>query len=266
MIIDFDSTHGHAGNGVNFRSRLETEVAAELDTHNIHWAYEQPVILPDGHSPRYLPDFTIDPLPFDSPFDLPHWVEAKPQQFLYDLRDTLGVTRRAGDKFSGEVAVRNVDHKRLQGAHIEELWKPKYLAELTDEAVLLVGGVGGTSRLSVEMRKDEIVFRRDHPFVNWPGHQRTLERAEQRAESKARQAEWAATRAKAETDALAERQQRQHDLVAAARATTSSGTTRYPAHCLNCNTSIAVGSGSLRSVRFSDNSSRWYVLCSRCEW
>ena len=84
-----------------FRSHLEVLVAQELDEHGVNWDYERFVTLPNGPQVRYLPDFTINSA--NPALQLPQWVEAKPQQFLYDLRDLLGVTRRNGERFSGEI-------------------------------------------------------------------------------------------------------------------------------------------------------------------
>jgi len=266
MIIDFTNTP--ATGGIPFRSRLEIEVAAELDAHEVEWGYEQPVIFPDGTSPFYLPDFTIHDA--NEALHLPAWVEVKPQQFLYDLRDTLGVTRRCGDKFKTDVQVTGVDWKRLKETKIEELWKPKRLAETTGEAVMVVGGVGGTSRLSVEMRPYEIVFSREHPFVNWPGHLHKIEvedRERQWAANRVRyereEQQRAEARAIADKHEAAQNRQKDADNLRAAKTWPRVGATRYNATCVSCRTGVPAQTGNLYKV--GEFSTTWVVVCPKCQ-
>jgi hypothetical protein len=181
-----------------FRSSLEHKVALELDAHGASWGYEVPVVFADGTSPYYLPDFTIYEAP--SEVRLPRWIEVKPMDFLYDLRDTLGITRRYGPRFSG-IATDTATAEQVKALE-SETWKAKMLAEATDEPVLVVGGVGGDSRLSVTMRRYSIDFQRDHPFVNWVGHTRRQEREAQRAQ-------WAADRDERERQAASLEAQRE---------------------------------------------------------
>lgn len=259
MIIDFSEAPGE---GIPFRSRLEREIAAELDEHGVEWGYEQPVILPDGHSPRYLPDFTIHQANPD--LKLPQWVEGKPQQFIYDLRDSLGVTRRSGERLQGEVEVRGRDHEWLKLSMIEELWKPKMLAEITGESVLVVGGVGGTSKLTVEMRHDCMVFSREHPFVNWMAHVRRLEREAQqevwRREAEERDQQ---RRYNAEMQRLqAERQKA--DTLKSVLAYPSRGHNRHAGPCVGCGGVVAANMGSLYRVGIVGGGERWFVVCDTC--
>jgi hypothetical protein len=241
-----------------FRSHLEVLVAQELDEHGIDWDYEKPVILPNGPAVRYLPDFTINNA--DQALHLPRWVEAKPQQFLYDLRDVLGVTRRHGERFSGEIQQENVNSKDLQNLLVQELWKPKRLAELTGESVLVVGTVGGTSSLSIEMCADSIRFSRSHPFVNWLGLQKTKERQRKQlqyeAEAAERQRMW--------------KEQQELNRQAMKREVRETlqfkhlGATKWSKGCFGCNAFVQAGTGSLRKVEFTDGSNEWRVLCSNC--
>ena len=260
MHIEFSGpAHGDHG----FRSRLELEVAGELDELFVDWSYEQPVILPDGHSPRYLPDFTIHSA--DEELELPSWVEAKPQQFLYDIRDTLGVTRRAGEKFHNPVTVGPIEHDTIKSMGIEELWKPKLLAEITGESVLVVGGVGGNSKLSVQMNPTTIEFRRDHPFVNWPGVLKRREADQRREESKLRheqylrereerQAEWETRH----TSGL----HRNFDLIRKVQVHKDCGPPRFESPCCGCN--LGTMTGTLYRVELVGGGSRWMVVCAAC--
>jgi hypothetical protein len=241
-----------------FRSHLEVLVAQELDHHGVSWDYERPVSLPSQLPLPYLPDFTIDSA--SEALELPRWIEVKPQQFLYDLRDLLGVTRRHGDRFSGEVIRGEVTAKDLREMLLQELWKPKRLAELTGESVLVIGTVGGTSSLSVEMCVDSIRFSRSHPFVNWLGVQKAKERERKRlqweAEAAERQRLWQ------------ERQQLQCQVAARQLQETLRfrhlGPTRWARACFGCSAFVQAGSGSLRKVLFTDGSHQWRVLCSNC--
>lgn len=241
-----------------FRSHLEVLVAQELDEHGVNWDYERFVVLPDGPQVRYLPDFTINNANLD--LQLPQWVEAKPQQFLYDLRDVLGVTRRHGERFSGEIRHENVTAKNLQDLLVQELWKPKRLAELTGKSVLIVGTVGGTSSLSIEMFPDSIQFSRQHPFVNWLGIQKAKERERKRLELEAEAAE--------RQRAWHEQQELNRQAMARQLQETLQfkhlGPTKWNRGCFGCGTFVQAGSGSLRKAKFTDGTSEWRVLCSSC--
>jgi hypothetical protein len=260
MRIEFNGpSHGSDG----FRSRLEFEVAQELDEHDVDWGYEQPVILPDGASPHYLPDFTIHES--DDELELPQWVEAKPQQFLYDLRDTLGVTRRAGEKFSGGVSVDGVMHSDLKSMGIDELWKPKLLAEITGETVLVVGGVGGSSKLTVDMTPRGVHFRRDHPFANWAGVLKRQEAERQRQEAAERHAEYERQREQREAEWNARRHQvhRNIDLARKVMLHKDCGAPRFESPCSGCN--VATLTGTLYKVDLVGGGSRWMIVCQACK-
>ena len=70
--------------GRDYVSELERSVARELDEAGVLFVYEQQVVLNDGTSPKYLPDFTIIEAP--QALRLPEYVEVKPQSFLYVYR------------------------------------------------------------------------------------------------------------------------------------------------------------------------------------
>ena len=196
--------------GRDYVSELERSVARELDEAGVSFVYEQQVVLADGTSPKYLPDFTIIEAP--QALRLPEYVEVKPQSFLYELRDLLGVTRMHGERFREDISV---DGGKTTSQHLEkyadpkssiwELFKPKRLAEVTNRSVLVVGNVQGTNSLSVLMRSDSIVFSREHPFVNSTGEQRKAERIAANERWRAQEAE--------------RQQQRQRDALTYAAAT-----------------------------------------------
>jgi hypothetical protein len=263
--IDLNESHRYDG----FRSRLESEVAAELDRLNIHHAYEQPWIREsDGYQPKtYLPDFTIEPSEAAEALWLPRWVEVKPQKFLYQLFETFNLARRYGDRFEQPFSITNIDHVEMRKRHIEELWKPKYLAELTGENVLIVGGVNKTKTLSVEMAPDQIIFSRTHPFVNQEGV-RQEERRRQREE------EWEAERIARERmwRADQERRQREEDrrnrtaLEQVRKVITgpSMGTPRFASPCMGCGQRVQQHA-SLYRVLMSSGTQEWRVVCFQCK-
>lgn len=241
-----------------FRSHLEIMVARELDEHSVRWQYEQRVVLPDGRSPRYLPDFLIETA--NPELRLPQWVECKPQNFLYALRDLLGVTRKYGDRFAGEVTCEGVSSETLRGLLVEELWKPKMLAELTGESVLVVGTVGAVASLSIEMRPDRVCFSREHPFVNWVGIQRAKEREQKRLQ-------WEAEAAERQRLWQLQQDQRRQAMVQSLSDTLQFrhlGPTKWNRSCFGCGDLVQAGSGSLRKVAFVDGAHEWRVLCSSC--
>lgn len=252
----------------HFRSRLEREVADELDEHGVIWTYEQPAQLPAGIVFHYLPDFTVDTAqPRQDPTPLPQWIEVKPQEFLYDLRDTLRVTRQYGERFAGTVSVETTA-KDLYERQVEELWKPKYLAEVTGQTVWVVGGVGGTSRLSVAMTASAVEFTRDNWFVNWPGTQARRKREERRRELEERASEWQAERERIAADLALKAQQRLKqatDTVAAIKAYPARGANRHPGVCPGDQTWVNPGEGTLHNVTLVGGGSQWFVLCAKCE-
>ena len=245
-----------------FRSQLEVLVASELTARGVDWSYEVPVTLGNGSQLRYLPDFLINKASAD--LELPKWVECKPQQFLYELRDTLDLTRRYGDKFSTPIELEGCDSKELMNRDIQELWKPKRLAEITGESVLVVGGVGRVSTLTVQMNAKSMTFSRTNPFVNW----KAVQQARERSARDARYKELAA-RQKAEYEAAAEARrqnqiQQRANLLAHVHQAPSRGTNRYESECCECGAFVPKGAGSLRSVLLADLSSRFFVLCPKC--
>lgn len=191
---------------------------------------------------------------------LPRWVECKPQDFLYSLRDLLGVTRKHGDRFAGEIVCEGVASDDLRSMLVEELWKPKRLAEITGDSVLVVGTVGGVSSLSIEMGPASIKFSRQHPFVNWVGIQKAKERERKRLEWEAEAAE---RQRLFEEDQKRQRQAMARELEATL-AFRHLGPTKWNKTCFGCGSFVQAGQGSLRKVQFTDGSHEWRVLCSSC--
>jgi hypothetical protein len=247
-----------------FRSHLEARVASELDRHFVRYAYESREGLPDLSQLRYLPDFRVISAPLK--LSLPVWIECKPQQFLYDLRDELDVTRKFGEYFCEPVSVEScgsVDLYRM-GANLSELAKPKRLAELTGLDVLLVGGAGAKSRLSVLLKKSSIVFDRQHPFVNWRGYSERIERERRETEARAcaEEARQAYEKQKAEAEARAYKEKRQ--LIELVKAAPHKMANRYAGECVSCGCDVLSGLGSLRAI-FDASGNRFHrILCGEC--
>lgn len=166
-------------NGVQMRSKLEVRCARFLDQLSVPWEYEVPVEI-DGRRIPYLPDFHIDARNphgvslLEIGWGYAPWIEVKPQEFIYLLRDHLGVAERSNEFVE-------VSAKELRADDIEELWKPKRLAEITDNDVLVVGQVDKDRTLSATMTPEGVNFRIDHPFVNYRGVTKRREKDRQRA-------------------------------------------------------------------------------------
>lgn len=157
-----------------FRSALEARVAEELDGLGVTWRYELPAHegCPSVPAVPYLPDFTIVDAPAD--LELPLWVEVKPADLLYAVRDHAGCP----ELFDG-TRVAELNWRQLFDAQLDEVWKPKRLAELAGRPVLVVYQINRTRSLSVLMRPDRIELSRAHPTVNRRGVLRTREREEE---------------------------------------------------------------------------------------
>lgn len=157
--------------GIQMRSKAERAVAEHLDALGIRsWEYEAPANVGGEVVRWYLPDFYI-PAGFsgvvdsdEGPIrvDIPgaSWIEVKPQSMLYDLQDRMRAPKR-------QTACIQISSDDLKRTGIEELWKPKRLAEHSGRPVLVVGEVGRSRTMSATMHSGCIWFRSDHPFVNF---------------------------------------------------------------------------------------------------
>lgn len=255
MRFTFDGGGEHG-----FRSDLERKVSEELTRLEVRWRYEVPVQLPGGIQVMYLPDFVIDEAKPD--LALPAWVECKPMQMLYNLRDTLGVTRKVGEYFKDDVTVDGLSSADLHDRDLAELAKPKRLAELTGLDILLVGSVQATTSLSVLLTASGCVLSRRHPFVNQRGVARQRERDEKRAQ-------WAVDRDRLIAEWESERQKRvtqETELRAAhvrqsVRNITGIGP-RYSSSCYLCRRNGT--DGLIYRVPFTNGTEGWQRVCATC--
>lgn len=188
---------------ITFRSALEAKVAEQLDALCVKWHYEleshkavawfagsyQPDPKP---VPGYLPDFTIEDASED--LELPLWVEVKPAELLYAVRDHLGCPER----FDNDVE-HPISGAELYRANLTEIWKPKRLAEIYGRDVLVVHQINRNRTLSILMRTDGLVLSRRHPAVNFrqvvADADRVEREARRRAEQEAAAAEYQKKRA-----------------------------------------------------------------------
>lgn len=206
-------------NGILFRSYLEAKVAEELDRLDVRWEYEcdafQALIWPEELP--YLPDFTImAPKPDD--LDLPTWIEAKPADLLFALRDHVGQPERFEGTYREDITAQD-----MREAGLEEIWKPKRLAELSDRDVLVVYQINRHRSLSILMTAGYIELSKSHPLVNHKQVVADQERAEQ-------QARWEAEAA--QRQAKHEEQQRQELAWAVAIARDHGRPARYDGSCV----------------------------------
>jgi hypothetical protein len=237
--------------GYTLRSIAELRVAQALDEHGVEWEYEQPVMHPTkGRPVHYLPDFHILKAPAE--LGLCEWVEVKPDSLLHQLRDMHGVDELLRDSDPARV---RTTAEEMKAAGVEELWKPKALAEITEQRVLVVGTVNANRRLSVTMYPSTIVFTKRNPFVNWRGHVQRLEQEAQRAAWQAEYRRREAERAAASARADAERAQR---LVRIGRWVEyrDPRTARYAGRCICCGVQFAAEDLHL----YPNDEGQWVVL------
>lgn len=156
--------------GIPFKSTSEVNVAVALDDLGIDWGYEMPL----DEDIRYLPDFTIHTAHED--FQCPKWIEVKPAELIYAARDYFNVPERFDDDI--RVSATLEDFRNINPDM--ELCKPKYLAELSEQSVLVVYKINASSSLSIEMQPGGAVFSKSHPLVNWKGVLKKREQEEAR--------------------------------------------------------------------------------------
>lgn len=256
-------------NGQQFRSIIEADVARFLDECAVHWRYEAWT----DYTRHYLPDFTIDWAP--ECLGLPRWIEVKPQEMLYDLRDALGVP----ELFQGDHRIEDVSAADILNLNekFAELYKPKRLAEVAADdlcettplsssearteagiGVLVAAAANRTRTLSIEMDACGITLSRCHPFVNYKGVQRQRER-DQREERWA--AEAAVARAEYERQRVEreERNRRAWAAVGEAIRLMEPRQARYDGQCRRCAQRFAAA--ALLMWRYDD---QWLVLCGCC--
>jgi len=190
-------------NGTQFRSGLEADVARALDEFGVRWEYELPAheamlrlrpMYAAATPPPvlYLPDFTIVEAPDD--LDLPMFVEVKPAELLYALRDHAGCPER----FEGIQWV-DIDASTMHRDGFDEVWKPKALAELYQVNVLITAKLNATASLSILATPSGLEFSKSHPAVNRRGVLAKQERNRRWAEMEERLTAW---RAQQEAEAV----------------------------------------------------------------
>jgi hypothetical protein len=223
--------------GVPFRSGLEAAVAKNFDAMGVEWAYERGV---EGIA--YLPDFTILDSIVD--FQLPQWVEVKPAQLLYAVRDHLGVPER----FTNDVFSDPLTAEQLRDAGLSEIWKPKALAELEHQPVLVVSKINCNRTLSILMQPEQIVLSRSHRCVNW-------KQVKIDEENRRRREQWQREAAQRQAERAEQDEARRANNLAWARAA-DHRPARYDGRCIVCGASRPAG--LLRIARYED---RWLAFC-----
>lgn len=151
-----DDTQPTTYNDVRFRSGLEARVAEVLDDFGVLWLYEEP----SGYPVSYLPDFTIIQATTD--LELPQWVEVKPADMLYALRDRAGLPERFEEPFRLSLTSAN-----LLDSGFQEAAKPKALAEASGQSVLVVSALNRHRTIAALVAPDHVILTRSHPAVCW---------------------------------------------------------------------------------------------------
>lgn len=254
-IEPFAGNEWSGGNG--YRSSLEARCAEALRTIGLVAEYERKT----EFSVHYLPDFTVTGQMESEEAAVAYavkmeayeeagglgrsfqWIEVKPPDFLYRLRDDLGVTRRAGEYFKGAVTVKcTADdfRARADAEAFRELWKPKKLAEKSGRNVLVVGNAHGTSSLTILMTPDAAIFERNHPVANWKHWTIDAERRERRAREEEQR--------RLELERFKAEKQREHErMISAIRAELPRIpllVNRYTNRCVFCNELVPAETGN----------------------
>jgi hypothetical protein len=163
-----DATKAVVEDGHKYDSTLEYNVKVGLERMDLVMGRDF------GHHHRvqgvkyYEPDFTIYRAPEE--FEFPAYIEVKPADALYELRDHFGLPERfttVEEFWMTEAMLNEV---------VDELWKPKRLAEQTGCEVLVTSKVNGNSTLSAILGPETVTLNRLHPGVNWPGHKDRVKR------------------------------------------------------------------------------------------
>lgn len=249
--------------GQTFRSALEAKVAEQLDTLGVDWEYETKAHeavawFAPSYAPEppvftgYLPDFAIRDASED--LQLPLWVEVKPAGLLYAVRDHFGVSER----FTDDVECR-ISAAELRAVGLDEIWKPKSLAEFYGRDVLVVYQVNATRSLSVLMRPDRLVLSRRHPAVNFRQVLAAAEKAEReaqwRAEMAEREAQW-----RVQQEAETARRQAQNATLLATwlpHMRLNGRPAKWPGQCLMC----GVRQQPAEILIAQDQAGAWRSLC-----
>lgn len=231
--------------GQRFRSLSEAKVAKDLDALGVQWIYEKPV---EGVN-WYLPDFTITKAP--QALALPSWIEVKPADALYALRDHLNLDER----FEGEHSA-NLSAREIHDIPIGEIWKPKRLAEKTGQLVLIVSAINRTSTLSVTAGPETVVLSRCHPTVNYRKVARDAARRERERQTAAYLQEQQALREEQEANrrALHRRWSRE----AITWAANHGRQAKYPGRCRVCHQWREDASELLM---YHAGEAGWVILC-----
>lgn len=238
--------------GILFRSALEAKVAEQFDKLGVGWKYEVPAHEAlswmqgayEDEPPQinwYLPDFTI----IDGPeyLELPLWVEVKPPELLYAVREYVGCE----ELFEG-IHKAAATAKQMHDAQLTEAWKPKRLAEITERNVLVVSAINRNRTLSVLMLPDRVELSRSHPVVC---HRQLLrDRAREEREAQWR-AEWERQQAEREEQTRAWREQ----VIDYARI--HGKPARFDGWCQICSQGQAASS----LVVYQASDGRWAAVC-----
>lgn len=237
--------------GIQFRSALEAKVAEQLDALTVEWKYEVPahqamawLLGPHQNDPPqvpYLPDFLI----IDAPdyLQLPTWVEVKPSELLYAVRDHVDCPERFDD-----IRRSGITGQEMYSANLDEIWKPKRAAEIYQHDVLVVSEINRTRTLSILLTSTHVELSKCHPAVN---HRELVRKQEQERLAAERQAEWE----RREAERRDERRQWARKAVAHARVFGRSA--KYPGTCHICSR----GKFADDLVIFKSADDRWVAIC-----
>lgn len=225
---------------------LEKQVGNELERLGAQFTFDLPEHQCSGV--YYRPDFKILSAPPE--LRLPHFVEAKPQEFIYEFFRMTGAERRLGAQLRGGAKRFHITAEEIAGYGVPlmlELAKPKLLAERHGLSVLVVGAVGRDNTMSMTMHPDHVLFEKFHPLVNQSGLQKRRAREERdriwKEESAARQKQWEQERL--EREAAARKVHEEMCVIYRLEAARSFRTNNHTGHCCICGEQVEAMTGIL---------------------
>lgn len=246
-----DKTQPVVWNGTEYRSVLEANVAQELHRLGIRHRYEQLLCRPLS----YLPDFKIDDLPDDDMGPV-GWIEVKPPDAIYAVRDSCGMSERF-DRPKGF----NLSRDDLAGV-APELVKPKGLAEITGEPVLVASAINRNQTVALVMYPEFVQVTRTHPLVCWKNVLKRRDQEERRRQWQAQETE-RLQRIERERAEWANRRRTISDNNLRAFKSADTISAKYDGTCVVCGQRVAAHLIVIANFPTSQRPTNWKACCRR---
>jgi len=246
-----DQTQPVTWNGTEYRSVLEVNVAQELNRLGVKNRYEK-IPIPEL---SYLPDFKIDRLP-DPGMGPAAWIEVKPPEAIYAVRDHFNLPERFDQPEAFEMTKDDL-------AQVSpELMKPKGLAEMTGEPVVVASAINRDATVALVMYADFVEVTRQHPLVNWKRELKNREQAAQRAAWEAREAQRQAENQRQRAEWEQRLSNNAAEWIEMFRMS-SRIPAKYDGDCVVCQKRIAAQHLVIAKFKASDGKFHWRACCGR---